>query len=360
MKNIILLLMILISSFRIYGQDIKFSKKFSKIEKKNFSTLDQKKEYEKLFDEEFEKQTQRNLQHIYDIIPERIPEWFFSSHPNSRNTYFAIGISDPSMKEEKAIQQASIRARAIITLLNNCEFKNITDDYTNLEESNKFSEYATKFQDFAKANAVLNFNNKKTKIVSTFFTKYNEAIVLLKVQVNNKQKNTTTTSVVSEHLQIFIENETGVEKIEFFNFKIKEFNNQTDSINNLKYSYRKINTEFEINSQWNDRKYELPDRSFNYRNISDTEIEIDSLNIISNKCNKGLWNAYVSTLLSNMTFVSKNFPGNIKSSNDNYNSSNQDLIRIISKNKLQFNIDNTKIKNNNLYQKTSAIRIKKN
>lgn len=357
MKNIILLLVLSLSSAGIYAQDIKLSKKISKIETKNITISNNKKEYEKLFEKEFEEYSKRNIQHIYDIIPENLPDWFFTYPSNSNNTYLAIGISDPNMTEEEAIQQASIRARGIISLLNNCEFKNITDDYTNLQESKRFSEYATKFQDFAKANASLNFNNRKIKIVNKFFTKYNEAIVLLKVQVTNKQENITSTSVVSEHMQIFIENDIGVEKIEFFNFKIKELNKQTDSINNLKYSYRKINTEFEINSQWNNKIYEFPDRSFNYQNISIDDIKIDSLNIISNRCNKGLWNAYITTLLSNMTLKSKKFPANIKNSNDNYSTSNQDLIRTISKNKLQFDINNTKIKANNLFQKISAIKI---
>jgi hypothetical protein len=264
------------------------------------------------------------------------------------------------MEKEKAFNQASIRAKAIITLLKNCEFKNITDDYTNLRETQRYSEYATKFQDYAKADATISFNAKKEKIINKFFTKYNEAIVLLKTQVSNKQKNTSSTSVTSEHMQIFIENETEIEKIEFFNLNISEMYSQTDSINNLKYAYRRIDTEYEINSEWNNISNKFPDRSYNYQNISNDTIIIDSLNIISNRCNKGLWNGYLCTLLSNMTLKSKRFPASLKNSSDNYSSENQHLIRTISKNNLIFNIDKTIIKDNIILHKISAKKIKNN
>ncbi|MEA3316588.1 MAG: hypothetical protein U9R54_01370 [Bacteroidota bacterium] len=359
LKQLILLLSIVIVSYNIYGQNIKHNKKRRKIENKEISISNEQSEYEVLFEKEFEELTQKDWQHMFDIIPEDLPKWFFSYPTNTNTTYYAIGISDPGMEEEQAIQQASIRAKAIIALTQNCEFKNITDDYTNLRESQKYSEYSTKFQDYAKADAKLNFNTKKTEILNKFFTKYNEAIVLLKAQSGNRKKNLNTTSVISEHLQIFIEDEIGIQKIEFYNLNIDELYKKSNSTNNLTYNYKTINTDFEINSKWNNVSIKLPDRSYNYQNIINDTIAIDSLNIISNRCNKGLWNSYLSTLLSNMTLKSKKFSAGIKNSNDNYNTNNQGLVRTISKNELIFDINKTQIKDNYLLHDISSKKNRK-
>lgn len=318
----------------------------------NLNHIDKEKQnYEdKVFNKEFgEDDDTSNLERkLLDRIPEKLPNWLFENSHN--NAIRIIAFSDPNLDKKRAFEQAILRAKAIFALFNYCTVSNITDDYTNLVEQSKYSLYATKFQDFTLSKSTLAYNNSNISILDTFYTKYNEGIVFLEFNyISESDLNKDTIEVKAEHLQVFIERNFQKEKVEFFNLSIKD-NLDTDSTDFIsQYNYKIVNRKYDISSIYGKDIIDYEERTYNYR--SEIEFDKDSLSNELNyyRLNRGLWNSYISGLLSNFTSLSKFLATHVKNSNDFYTLKNQGLIRTVSKNKVFFYFESFKLIDNNLY-----------
>jgi len=312
-----------------------------------------KKNYEEnVFNKEFGEyedsvQAQRKM---YDRIPEKLPDWVFNPVDFS-NPIRVVGFSDPNMDKEEAYEQAILRAKAMFAMMNYATVSNITDDYTNLHESGKYSLYSTKFQDFSLTKAKVPYDNSAVVLVDTFYTKYNEGIVLIEFDYDqSSENNLDTLEVKGEHLQVFMERNFRKEKIEFFNFFVKDNLSNNDSVDLIsQYNYKVVNRGYDISSMYANKTIEFEERTYNYR--SDMEFEKDStdseLNVF--RLTRGLWNGYVSGILSNATVLSKLLASKIKNSNDFYTLKSEGLIRTIARNKVSFNFNDFKMYENQFY-----------
>lgn len=285
----------------------------------------------------------------YDRIPEKLPEWAFTPIQVNGKVR-VVGFSDPNMEKEDAYKQAILRAKAIYALFTNCTVSNITDDYTNLHESGKYSLYSTKFQDFSISKAVLAYNNSAINVVDTFFSKYNEGIALIEFDYNKAYEgNLDTLELKGEHLQVFIERNFKKEKIEFFNVSIKD-NVRNDSIDQIsQYNYKVVNRGYDISSIYGDQIIEFEERTYNYR--TEVEFASDSTDTEYNffRLTRGLWNGYISGILSNVTVLSKQLASQVKNSNDFYTLKNEGLIRTVARNKVSFGFKDFKMIENQFY-----------
>lgn len=322
----------------------------------NTNLIDQDKgNYEqKVFNKEFNnsQETTESDREMYDRIPEKLPGWVFNPI-DFNNSARIVGFSDPNMSKEEAYKQAALRAKAIYALFKLSSISNITDDYTNLKESGKYSLYTTKFQDFALSKAELAYNDSAVIIIDTFFTKYNEGIVLIEIKTNsnsNSDFNKDTLSIKGEHLQVFIEKNFKKEKIEFFNFSIQNNLEKNDTADFFaQYNYKIVNRGYDISSIYGDQMIEFEERTFNYR--SELEFQKDSADAEFDMfyLNKGLWNAFITGALSNITMLSKQLSTQIKNSNDYYTQNSEGLIRTVSRNKVSFGFNDFKIIQNQFY-----------
>lgn len=313
------------------------------------STDDDKSKYEKeVFNKEMgEEQDKQNHQRMLDLIPEKLPNWFFN--PVSINPYRFIGISDPGLNRDEAYKQAIIRAKAMYALINFTVLSNIADDYTNLRESGNQAMYETKFQDFTVAKAKVPYNNKEISIIDTFYTKYGEGIILVEIIASN-QSNPDTIEVKGEHLQTFTERGNRKEKIEFFNLMINDSKFSNDSVeNSLQYNFRKLNRNYDVVSQFGSRIIELPERSFNYQSEIEFVKDSTDTDFQANIVALGLWNAYLCGILDNFTTLSKQLASKVKNSNDFYTLKNEGLIRTVARSKAHFEVNKFKLIKNEIY-----------
>lgn len=316
-----------------------------------------KEAYEaKVFNKEFNdtKDTINLDQKLYDKIPEKLPDWVF--HPYTNNGSFRIvGFSDPNMNKEDAYEQAILRAKALFALFNYSRTSNITDDYTNLVESGKYSLYSTKFQDFSVSRAKVPYNNSIICLLDTFYTKYNEGIALIEFNFSNDTlPNFDTLEVKTEYLQVFIERNFKREKVEFYNFTVTD-NLQTDSSNLVAdYNYKKVNFGYDISSIYRNKLIEINERTYSYRTNIEFQQDSTDLNNRYFCLSKGLWNGYLTGLLSNFSSESKQLASQVKNSNDFYTLKNQGLIRTVCRNKLTFWLNDFKLIDNQFYISTSA------
>lgn len=314
---------------------------------------DKKKFEENVFNEEFdEKEDVDSVElerKLFDKIPDKLPNWVFTPHIISDKIRI-VGFSDPNMGKELAIKQAILRAKAMFVILNLSNISNITDDYTNLKESGKYSLYSTKFQDFSLSKAKLAYNNSSVSVTDTFYTKYNEAIVLVEIDYQKKDSlNTDTITVKGEHLQVYIERNFQKERVEFFNLSIEDnlVKDSTDLSSN--YNYKIVNRSYDINSVYKDSVIPFEERTYNYR--TDLEFVKDSTSNESNEfgLNKGLWNAYITGYLSNVTVLSKQLASQVKNSNDFYTIKSEGLIRTVARNNVSFGFNDFKMYENQFY-----------
>ncbi|MFC2103783.1 hypothetical protein ACFLS4_00335 [Bacteroidota bacterium] len=322
---------------------------------------DDKKTYEEnVFKEEFDEyvDTADLERKLYDRIPEKLPDWALSPI-DFYNPIRIVGYSDPNMTREEAINQAVLRAKSIFALMKFSTISNITDDYSNLKESGKYSLYAAKFQDFSLSKAKIAYNNSSILVVDTFYTKYNEAIVLVEFNYEqNSDENEDTLTIKGEHLQVFIEKNFGKEKIEFFNFFVQDNLIENDSADFYsQYNYRIVNRGYDINSIHGDKIIEFKERTFNYR--TDLEFTSDSTDSELNtfRLTRGLWNGYITGILSNITTLSKQLASQVKNSNDFYTLKNEGLIRTVARNKVSFEFNDFKMYENQFYIDLNGIII---
>ena len=201
------------------------------------------------------------------------------------------------------------------------------------------------------------YNDSSIMLIDTFYTKYNEGVVLIEInhQLNSK-KNKDTLVVKGEHLQVFIEKNFKKEKIEFFNFSIQNNLAENDSGDFLaQYNYRIVNREYDIYSIYGDKSIEFEERTYNYR--TDLEFAKDTTNSELNtfRLSRGLWNAYISGVLSNITILSKQLASKVKNSNDNYTLKNEGLIRTVARNKVSFGFNDFKMYENQFYIDLSGV-----
>ena len=306
-----------------------------------------KSNYEQnVFNKAFDDQNDslNSIQKLYDKIPAVLPNWVLTPVDGNR----IVGFSDPNMDKEEAFKQAVERAKALYALLNSSVVSNITDDYTNLKESGKYSLYTTKFQDFSLSKAKIAYNNASVQIIDTFYTKFNEGIALIEFNNENPEKKDTLI-IKGEHLQVFIEKNFKKEKIVFYNFSIDD-NLENDSSDILaQYNYKIVNRGYDISSIYGQNTIEFKERTYNY--VTDLEFSTDSTDSELNffRLSRGLWNAYISGVLSNITVLSKQLASQVKNSNDFYTLKNEGLIRTVARNKVEFEVNSFKLYQNQFY-----------
>jgi len=320
----------------------------------NTNLIDRDKEkYEKgVFNKQFNEQSDTSEAYLklYDRIPDELPSWVFTPAEFGKSIKI-VAFSDPNMQKQEAIQQAIHRSKAIYALLNKAIINNIADDYTNMRENGKYALYETKFQDFTLIKAKIAYNNDNVNVLDTFYTKYGEGVVLVDFSLQNKSAfNADTLEIKGEQMQVFIEKNFKKEKVEFFNLSIKDLVNLNDSvIKNSQYNYKVVNRGYDIFSFYGDQMIEFVERTYNYRCNIDFEKDSASIDLNYFSLNRGLWNAYITGLLSNITLLSKQLASKVTNSNDFYTLKNEGLVRTVARNKVSFGFNSFQLLENQFY-----------
>jgi len=312
-----------------------------------------KDKYEKnVFNNQFNQQIDSIAEYrkLHDRIPEQLPDWVFIPADFGKSLKI-VAFSDPNMEKNEAIQQAIHRAKAIYVLLNKSVVSNITDDYTNMREADRHALYETKFQDFSLIKAKVPYNNSSISVLDTFFTKYGEAIVFLDFSfLNDAQFNMDTIEIKGEQLQVFIEKNFRKEKIEFFNLFVNDKVTSADSLSKIsQYNFKVVNRGYDISSLYGDTLIEFQERTYNYRCNIDFVKDSTQIDLNYFSLNRGLWNASITGLLTNITALTKQLASQVINSNDFYTLKNEGLIRTVARNKVSFGFNSYQLIENQFY-----------
>ena len=323
-------------------------------------SLDQDKAaFENLMESEterFVKNDSQNFAHKYYLIAQELPDWLFLPNEYATTDDFFIGISDPGMDSLKALELAEHRAKALLMLSRGTHIDNVSDNFMVSNGGNQRENKKSQYLDFTKLSREKILQNVDFATDKTFYTKYGEGIVLVSLHPSNKKKKDTI-EVQGEFMQLAREDDYGLENTVFCKLNIRKSEEfpGTETVFS-EYLYKGRGRRFNLQSFFQNDTIVFPAHPYRYE--SSIENLKDSSCIISNSLSAGLWNSYINTLFSNISYYNKNLAANVKSSYDNYSLKNQGIIRTVSRNRLSFSLNKIIIQNNELFLKVSWQQIK--
>jgi len=282
----------------------------------------------------------------------RLPEWILNLPPTSDTAIYAIGISEPGMNKDSAYLLATLRAKAVLSVIIHSKIQWLTDYYTN-EKDTKTSKpsISSVYKEFNKLTSTLSFDPDDFKIVHDTFTANNEAIVLASLRPGNKSSRRTTTIDCLSEVSISYPNKND----KYFSTSRTEMRagEKYGSGNPKDYFYyvvKKHNKQLKISSVFSGAVIPGIANRMTYQSdkyYSGTE------DISSPSCalQNGLWYAFSSVLLQSLV-LNDGSEVNQSSMDDHFSQVSQTIIRVSGEKTASVKLEGLHVKNNILYLKT--------
>lgn len=146
------------------------------------------------------------------FFPDTLPEWFFQPPPSNQSIVYAVGISDPDMPEEEAIQQAVYRAKVLTSMFSRSRIEYIRDIFTSNQEDVYQRGFRQRFDTFFRITARLMADSSQFQVINQHLTRYNEAVVLVSytLRLNHSKENIANTDkIISMAKLLYIEAQVG-------------------------------------------------------------------------------------------------------------------------------------------------------
>ncbi len=286
------------------------------------------------------------------LHPASVPDILKNIPRSNLQSVYSVGISDPGMEENKAIELATIRAKIIAALMVLPEIGILTDNYANEKQKSKSSEFVTRYSNFFQLSSSLAFDSTGFTVENIDFTSFGEAVVLIRYKIPTNQTSRTIFAKASAYQN---ERQKQVSFDTEGKFEIRGSEKINDSII--------FSTSYEVTSLNNisniqtiiDNKVNILDY-LNYRYSSDTTNYLpDSLAPGGTKLTYGLWKAFADQFLVNIFQNSQKADFDIKQVDDSYNAGKQTLSRELIKSQATFQLSEILIFNNHLSLKIDPI-----
>ncbi len=285
----------------------------------------------------FEKETRSNQESQYgnfkntgplSFFPDTLPEWFFQPPQSSHNNIYAIGISDPDIPEEEAIQQAFYRARVLSSMFFQSKVEYIRDIFTSNQEDVYQRGYRQRFDTFFRITSRLEADSSQFNIVEKHLTRYNEAIVLVSympgMPVNTVNKGISD-KIISMAKLLYIEAQVGDAFEPQSSYEIISTIQDHDSQNaNASYiSIKKGNREL-IDSEFLGKKINYP--LFVYRYVN-PQWPAFTRPLVSHN---GLWALFAQDFLEHITLTTEQSTLRLKTLTEQTQPGLSDMLREVS------------------------------
>jgi hypothetical protein len=278
------------------------------------------------------------------LHPASLPEWLFSIPASDDHHFYSIGVSDPGLAEEKARQQASVRAKAVTTLLLHPQITGITDNYSGEKLTSESENFTTKYENLYRIFSKMGLAENNFEESEYFFTSFGEAIVLLKFDLADGQQLTDNLDVNSEIYQVERQKNNVFETEEKMSLEIHR-TIDANSVEELTYSIHTLSNLLEINSEINKERIAFPYFNFRYMGRDDPQI-METGDNYGHKLNYGLWKTYFEILIQKTLLLSQSSSFAIKQVGDDHSSGNKNLSREISETYPSLTITGLRITNN--------------
>ncbi len=282
-----------------------------------------KADFEKVFEKETgdkENVARKNFKNVkrFSYYPDTLPSWFFAPPQGLKSEMFAVGISDPDQDSTTAMKQAFHRAKALAILFGKSKMQYFRDVYTSEQQAGKYTDYRQRFDTYFKVSSMAVVNDDCFTLINSHFTRYNEAVVLVKYTPAKKGSK----QVVVQGNALFIEAQ--VEDA----FEVQaEYEIQT-AINDIGgkpettfFLFRQKGNKTYSESRFLNAYLQFP--VFVYKYVS-PNYPSGSLPLI---CYSGLWSRYSSELMQSLILTTETNRKTVKNLGQQYNPENANLSR---------------------------------
>lgn len=158
-----------------------------------------------------------------------LPDWFYNPPKSGSNIFYTLGISDPGLTKEQALQQAEMRAMFVFATLHSVSLR-INQVSVLSEETNQIIET------FSKGVMNKNLPELYFEIANKNFTTNNEAIVLLKITFYSLSADMAKDSVKIKAISNYSTSEIGSEKKYELEYNAQIINKSSKWISSDNYS----------------------------------------------------------------------------------------------------------------------------
>jgi hypothetical protein len=300
-----------------------------------------KEDFEKIFLKETEGSSSAlekiNFKNISTLsyYPDTLPTWFFQPPPSSAHYIYAIGISDPDLTAEDAANQALYRAKTMAILYNRAQIQYFRDVYTVEYTHGRQVRYGQRFDTYFKLSANGFADTSCFAVVNHYFTRFNEALVLVRYTPLDPSKanmNVDLISTVGTALYIEAQIEEAFEPQAEYEF-ISALRSPSKSTKTALFTYREKGNRFLSISEFQGNTYTHPMFPYRYANPTwqqNTEPLVSYY---------GLWSIFSKHLLRQLTLETEQSSIKIRSLGEQHNQEHRNLTRevAIKTTKMQIN-----------------------
>lgn len=290
------------------------------------------------------------------------PDWIDNIPLHGELT--AIGISDPRMENDSlALAQAVMRGKAMIAMLKEIDISYTSQYFQSESESHRTHKLSESIEKLGKYTSRLPYNETDFDTIRQYKNKNNETVVLLAYNDSNGEK-TKVLNVFSEYYaKIFETSITRAYKLaEITHFTIRDSTPDNTIVH--EFHWEADGTRVSSKSIIDTVTYTPPNYSYKYKNTG----KPDDISIYgaSRDLSHGLWAACFHAFLLTCSSDSKNYTSRIKNLDDKYSdaeeqslnfsdaSSQQEMSRQITKNRMHFYLHGCKVFQNMLYIQLSS------
>ena len=298
--------------------------------------------------------------HQYFLIPQQLPDWFFYPSRYSPSPDYFIGVSEPGMDSLAAMRLAILRGKALALLSRKASIDNISDHFKVVRESIGFFERGSHYLDFSKIYGKYSMSAESFSVQRTLYTKYGEGIALVAFQPDQQRD---TLSVQGEIMQLTHEDDRSLEKTLLCRLDIKQISSpedarvkvlhRPDAMNVIppklvsRYKYEGLDNNYQVRSFFAGDTLYVPDHPYRYSSTGKARRPAESPEI-SAPLSTGLWNGFIHLLFSHLNYYNRHLESRVKSSYDQYNLKQQQILRTVSRNAVRFRLDSISISGHSL------------
>lgn len=270
-----------------------------------------------------------------NVLSADLPVWVFSLQRDSLTPY-VLGVSDPFLKQDVALNQAKIRAGALLALSEEFRYGKMSAFYKQQTTTNK---YGAKYTIILLFSA--QFDTIGTEVQKLHFSKYDECFLLLSKKGKRAGKVNKMFSIEASYS--YLENKTkDFVRSGVLNFRI--INKKTNET--LFYSKYFINNRIEIVSSIGNEIVPQRSRKFRYEGICPAKPK-SKVELVTEYLGNSFWCGYITAIVRAIAFE-PNLNGEHRGLSDMQTNKVQNVTIDINEEHYSFFIEQMFINDNNL------------
>ena len=274
-----------------------------------------------------------------------IPPWMYERFPEQDDTLYVFGISDPGLNDTVARQQAVFRALALGAMAKGTDCGHFSDFYT----QEKGSGTGSKYEEIYRFSAYFSGKSQAPAILNDTILSSSEAVVLLGIPKANLNNDTRKNILIEA---VLYSNEADIISRNKMSRKVDISIQKRDSNEKTLLDASDF---YQINGKATGMRSLFPKSQFFYNNYefyytnSLPEKESDSSNFHGTTCKQGLWIAYVSEILEQLSLQTKLLTKESQVLRDQTEDTSTELLRERSRTRLSWRIKEIDIHDNKMW-----------